>query len=190
MPPKILFVEDDYVSMHYLKDAIEEEFPEFSVELTAEAALVERLKTEKFDLILADIMIHNKSQGPDGEMVENMQFEDVNWRITGAEFIRRLRSGDFEARGKNRSGTLATVPVIALSAVADMGIKRDLEKNWGIAHYAEKPFDLDDLFEKIQELLAKSTDDEAPANAEKSTDDAPADNTTTADNAAAGEESA
>ena len=61
-PKKILLLDDDYESMHNLQIYLEEELG-WEVEFSAEKNLLERLKREKFDLLIVDLMIRPKSQG-------------------------------------------------------------------------------------------------------------------------------
>jgi CheY-like chemotaxis protein len=131
-----------------LKDAIEVELG-WSVELSAQISLLERLSQERFDLIVADLMIHSTSSGPDGEAVQNVHYDDVNWRNTGLEFLRKLRAGAYSA--DTPTSTPPTVPVVVLSAVADESVMQDIHN--GISkHCAEKPFRLEPIIELIRTL--------------------------------------
>jgi CheY-like chemotaxis protein len=151
---RILLFEDDYDSMGYFKSYLELVMGWY-VELTADTGLLERLGQERFDLILIDLMIHHASRNADGRVVQNVHFENVNWKKTGLEFLRRLRNGEFSK--EDSSGTSPDVPVIILSAVADDSVSKELEENVRFNGYVEKPFSLEDLQEKIVELLQEKT---------------------------------
>ena len=146
---KILLLEDDYESMHYLKEILEQDM-KWEAVLTAEEGILSRLAVEAFDLIVVDIMIHASSKNQVGQEVKNIAFENVNWKTTGLEFLHRLRRGEYvKQAGK---GTPADVPVIVLSAVAkDSG---DIQTGQLLAQgYVEKPFRLDDLLSQFRRIL-------------------------------------
>jgi CheY-like chemotaxis protein len=146
---KILLFEDDYESMCDLKEHLEEML-DWDVELTADAGLLERLKNERFDLIIVDLMIRRESQRPGEKPVTNVHFEGVNWRKTGSEFVKRLRTGEFSGP----QGTAPDVPVILLSAVASYSAEETLGESPALVHqYAEKPFRLEDLVSIVRSCL-------------------------------------
>jgi CheY-like chemotaxis protein len=150
-PPrkKILLFEDDYESMCDLKEHLEEMLG-WEVELTANVELLKRLKNERFDLIIVDLMIRRESQHPGEEPTTNVHFEGVNWRKTGSEFVRRLRAGEFSGP----QGTAPDVPVVLLSAVASYSAEEALgESPTLVHHYAEKPFRLEDLVSTVRSCL-------------------------------------
>jgi CheY-like chemotaxis protein len=148
---KILLFEEDFESMRDLKEHLEEEM-EWDVELTADRSLLERLGHERFDLIVVDLMIRPTSLDAEGREVQNVHFDDVNWHKTGLEFLQRLREGKFSE--KSGLGTSPDVPVIVLSAVANYSVTNELEEEDIHPNgYLEKPFRLDELIEKIHELL-------------------------------------
>ena len=146
---KILLLEDDYESMHYLKETLEQDL-RWEVVLTAGEGILKRLAVESFDLIVVDIMIHAFSKSQSGVEVKNIAFENVNWKTTGLEFLHRLRRGEFA--GNPGKGTPADVPVIVLSAVAkDSG---EIQTGQLLAQgYVEKPFRLDDLLAQFRRIL-------------------------------------
>jgi CheY-like chemotaxis protein len=113
--------------------------------------LPERLRWEKFDLLLVDSMIHPKSLNADNQEVENIHFANVNWQRTGQEFLLRLRRGDFCS--ETGSGTSPHVPIIVLSAVADSWHEMTGDPARQITKYIEKPFDPEELAETIHQLL-------------------------------------
>jgi CheY-like chemotaxis protein len=142
----VLLFDDDYESMSGLKEAIEMELG-WRVELSAQEDLLVRLARERFDLIVADLMIHSTSFNQEGEVVQNVRFDGINWRYTGLEFLKRLRGGDYSSGLPQ--GTPPDVPVIVLSAVADESVTQEI--NSGISeHCAEKPFRLDQIIDLIR----------------------------------------
>lgn len=147
---KILLFDDDYESMAVLKQHLERALG-FQVELTAERTLLERLACERFDLVCVDLMIHPISLNAADEEVKNVHFEGINWRKTGLEFLRRLRKGEFsQASGP---GTSPDVPVLVLSAVANYSIGPELGQTMRVEGYVEKPFDLEEMIDRICKLL-------------------------------------
>ena len=146
---RILLLEDDYESMHYLKEALEQDL-KWEAVLTAEEGILERLAVESFDLIAVDIMIHAFSKNELGREVKNISFENVSWKTTGLEFLHRLRKGAYV--GEAGKGTPPEVPVIVLSAVAkDSG---EIQTGQLLAQgYTEKPFRLDDLLSQFRRIL-------------------------------------
>jgi CheY-like chemotaxis protein len=147
---RILLFEDDYESMRYVKEHLEEELG-WSVELSAAVDVLERLGREKFDLVILDLMIQPKSLDAEGLEVENLHFEDITWKRTGLEFLKRLRAGDFNRQPG--AGTSPDVPVMVLSAVAGYSVEGKLDPGVFVNKYLEKPFRLDDLVRCIRELL-------------------------------------
>jgi CheY-like chemotaxis protein len=149
-PFSILMFEDDYESMHDLKEYLEEDLG-WRVELSAEQGLPERLCTDRFDLIILDLMIKPQTVNAAGVEVNNVHYPDVVWRKTGPEFLRRLRAGEY--RGSEGQGTLPDVPVLLLSAVAGYSVEEELGKDVRYSAYLEKPFRLEELTEQIRKLL-------------------------------------
>ncbi len=149
---KVLLFDDDYESMVALKIYLEHRLG-LLVELSAERALLERLACDRFDLICIDLMIHPVSLNALDQEVKNVHFEEVNWQKTGLEFLRRLRTGEFSQAGG--PGTVPTVPVIVLSAVANYSVEDELGPEVAVEGYIEKPFSLEEMAEKIRTLLAE-----------------------------------
>ena len=79
---RILIFDDQYASMEPLKSFLES-VKGYVVELTAAKEITEQLKTECFDLILIDQMIHPVSLDADDNEVHNLQFDGINWDQTG-----------------------------------------------------------------------------------------------------------
>jgi CheY-like chemotaxis protein len=146
---KVLLFEDDYESMHHLKEFLES-LMNCEVVLTAEETILDRLGEEAFDLLLVDIMIHTTSFNQAGQTVTNVHFDGVNWKMTGMTFLHNLREGRYiKEDGK---GTSTDVPVIVLSAVARNSV--EMQTGSLLAQgYIEKPYRLDDLLAVFQQLL-------------------------------------
>jgi CheY-like chemotaxis protein len=148
-PQKILLLDDDYESMHSLQTYLKEE-KGWSVELSAEKNLLERLCREQFDLLIVDLMIRPKSVNADNQEVQNIHYDNVKWDRTGIEFIRRFRQGEYT---QNSKGTSPTVPIIVLSAVADSPADGEWGKIIQNEHHVEKPFRLSELINLMRNLL-------------------------------------
>lgn len=143
MNKRILLFDDDYENMFPFKQFLEKQG--YAVELTAQAEILYRLSSERFDLVCVDFMIHPQSPNSEGIPVENVCFEGINWQHTGEEFLRRLRGGQF--MGENGRGTPATVPTIVISATAH-------DEQIGQANTVfEKPFDIGEVLTTIQQLI-------------------------------------
>lgn len=151
----ILLFEDDFESMRDLKEHVEDEFG-WHVELTAEQSLLDQLSRKRFDLVVIDLMIHPVSLDANGQEVENVHFDNVNWRKTGLEFLRRLRRGEYAQQLEQ--GTTPDVPVIILSAIANDSVGDELRKKLAIQAYVEKPFRLHEMIELMRRLLGGSAD--------------------------------
>lgn len=147
---RILILDDNYESMKPLKIHLEA-VSGFEVELTANSAILERLKREEFDLLIIDLMIHPTGLGANGEDIANVSFSGVHWQTTGYEFLKRLRNGDFCAT--DGRGTKQDVPVILLSAVADMQINNNTNLNALVHKCFEKPFATGVLVSEVEQLL-------------------------------------
>lgn len=147
---KILLFEDDFEIMQGFKEHIEEELG-WSVELSAEEGLLERLGHEHFDLIVVDLMIRPTSLNAQGKEVRNVHFDGVPWLRTGLEFLRRLRTGKFSQEAGQ--GTSPDVPVIILSAVADYSVRSELGQDVAVNDYMEKPFKLEEIIEQMRTSL-------------------------------------
>lgn len=143
MSKRILLFDDDYENMLPFKEFLEKRG--YTVELTAQIEILDRLSRQRFDLICVDFMIHPKSPNQTGAVVENVVFEKISWQHTGEEFLRRLRGGLF--MGENGQGTQADVPAIVISATAN-------PEQIGQANYVfEKPFDVAEILATIQTLI-------------------------------------
>jgi CheY-like chemotaxis protein len=143
---RVLLFDDDFESMNHLKDAIKDELG-WSVELSAQANVLERLSHERFDLIVADLMIHSWSVDERDEVVQNVHFDGINWRETGLEFLKRLRAGKLSS--SSPQSTPPDVAVIVLSAIADESVIQDIQSGPSV-WYAEKPFRLAHILDLIR----------------------------------------
>lgn len=149
-PRKILILDDDFESMSPLKTYLELVLG-YAVELTAAEGILDRLAQERYDLVLVDMMIHPVSLDAGNQEVTNIHFDGHNWRTTGIEFLRRLRSGAFSSASEE--GTRPDVPVIVLSAVAQYSadeLFKDTEKP---VRHIEKPFDIQEMLTAISATL-------------------------------------
>ena len=176
-PKRILLLDDDYESMAPLKIFLEA-VHSFEVTLTAAATLPEQLAKERFDLICLDLMIHPVSLDANNQEITNLHFSGVNWQKTGLTFLERLRAGAFvdvsastdsppwrNGQGatsfhvdsgqpaEDQVGTSPSVPVIILSAVADLSRQESLLQNDEQTLYLEKPFDLEEFIELVGQLI-------------------------------------
>ena len=146
MRTHILIFDDDLEQMTPFKAFLEQKG--FQVEITADAGILQRLSRERFHLILVDLMIHLQSPGPGQTLIQNVRYSGTNWMDTGAEFVKRLRAGEYAGAS---DGTPATVPVIVLSATAPTnGVSEANEVH-------EKPFDPNLLLQRIESLLWEHT---------------------------------
>jgi len=151
-PKRILLFDDDYESMAPLKLFLEE-INGYQVDLTARADILQRLTTERFDLLCIDLMIHPVSLDAELQEVTNLHFPGVNWQKTGLVLLERLRCGAFGS--ETETGTPSTVPVIVLSAVADRSTDELTITDDPLTEYWEKPFDLEEILGAIERLLAR-----------------------------------
>jgi CheY-like chemotaxis protein len=145
-----LIFDEDFESMRDLKEHLEQEFG-YVVVLTAEATVPERLRQERFDLVLVDIMIHLKSHDSEGIEVDNIHFNGVSWVKTGLEFLRLLRQGEFS--GIDGAGTPPNVPVMILSAVASDSVATELKDQQLAQIIMKKPYRFGDILANINALL-------------------------------------
>ena len=147
---RVLLFEDDYESMHVLQEYLQEEMG-WDVELSAAKSLLERLRHERFDLVVVDAMIHPRSLNANEDETENVRFEGISWQKSGPEFLRRLRQGQFT--DQTGGGTSPDVPAIVLSAVASYSVESELGNGVAVEKFVEKPFRLSDLTALMRSLL-------------------------------------
>jgi CheY-like chemotaxis protein len=142
----VLLFEENLESMRDLRDYLLEEYG-WDVTISAERGILDRLRTERFDLVCVDVMILQKSLNEAGEEVDNVVFDNVRWLQTGVEFLHRLRRGEFTGE----HGTPSNVPVLVISAVAGSSLEPLSQER--IQGYVEKPFRLEELVERMRGLL-------------------------------------
>lgn len=142
---RILFFEDDFETMCLFKEHLEE--MHYIVEMTASETILARLSQERFDLIIVDIMIQPQSLDAAEKVVKNVHYDNVNWKLTGVEFFRRLRRGEYSS--PSGDGTSPNVPVIFLSAVGGIPLE---EKLIGNCYQMEKPFRIEKLVQLIRQV--------------------------------------
>jgi CheY-like chemotaxis protein len=147
--PHILMFEDSEETMGGLRDYLVRRL-HWRVELTADAAVLQRLGVERYDLILLDVMIHSHAPKTSGSEQQNVSFEGVPWRMTGLQFLQRLRRGDYAVAG----GTRPDVPVIIVSAALGSSVKSEVEQDRNVFGVFEKPFVLSALLHAMQGALA------------------------------------
>ena len=147
-PKNVLFFEDDYESLKYLKDHLEKNLG-WHVELSASPDVVKKLSNEVFDLVLVDIMIRPLAKDEKGEEYETLAFEDVHWMSTGLEFIRRLRRGVWSTP----QGTPSDVPLVLLSAIADSAVESLEDEFLSTIKICEKPFRLKVFLNTLESLF-------------------------------------
>jgi CheY-like chemotaxis protein len=147
---RILLLEDDFESMRDLKEYLEET-QGWYVELSAERGLLERFRSERFDLVVLDLTIRPISLDAQGRQVQNIHFDSVSWQRTGLELLRRLRRGEFSEPGSR--GTPPDVPALVLSAIASFSAEDPFKDDPAFKGYLEKPFRLDEMVERIRRLI-------------------------------------
>ncbi len=147
---RILIFDEDHESMRDLKEHLEQEMG-YEVALTAQANVPQRLRQERFHLVLVDIMIQLKSPDAEGQPVDNLHFDEVPWVRTGLEFLRLLRQGEFS--GDANQGTPPDVPVIVLSAVASDPTIAELKDRHMAECYMTKPYRFKEILNNISSLL-------------------------------------
>jgi CheY-like chemotaxis protein len=145
---KVLLFEDNYESMYDVKEYLEEEHG-WDVTLSAKQDVLDHLRTERFDLVCVDVMILERSLDEKDREVENVVFDNIPWLQTGAEFLHRLRRGEFTGE----HGTPSNVPVLVISAVAGSSFE-PLSQEW-IQGHVEKPFRLEELVEQMCAVLGE-----------------------------------
>jgi CheY-like chemotaxis protein len=146
--PRILMFEDSAETMGGLRDYLVRR-QGWAVDLTADESVLERLATERYDLILLDVMIHSRdANAPDAEQ-QNVSYAGVPWRTTGLHLLRRLREGAYAGEG----GTSKDVPVIIVSAALSSSVRSEVERIGDVYGVFEKPFVLADLMEAMRKAL-------------------------------------
>ncbi len=129
---KILFIEDEDTAVIGLRSILLSKGHEVDVARVADNA-VELLRRYDYDLILLDIMIDT-----------GKTLNGIARREGGKELLLLLRSSRIEGMK-----TKATVPVVAITAVADLQINKALQSASSVK-VLQKPTDPEDAFAKIQ----------------------------------------
>jgi CheY-like chemotaxis protein len=132
---RILYIEDEEAAQIGLRAVLVSQGHTVDVAENVGRA-VELMRQTAYDLLLLDIMI---DPGP--------VLNGVPSREAGKELLLRLRSGQF--------GPLQTkenVPVVAITAVADLGINRALQ-GAGVMEILPKPIDPEEACMRIQSML-------------------------------------
>jgi CheY-like chemotaxis protein len=135
---RILFIEDEVAAVRGLEAILVANGHEVDIATTGDEA-VTWLTRQDYDLILLDVMIEP------GNILNG-----VPKREGGVELLLRLRRGSL--------GTLktkATVPVVAITAVADLDINTAL-RGGDVVKILQKPIDPADTFKEINGLIQGS----------------------------------
>lgn len=139
---RILFVEEEQRARVGLIALLRNSGHQVDVAEGADEA-VQRMRQERYDLILLDIMI------PPGEVVAGVPFREA-----GKELLLRLR-----ARELGELKTPADVPVVAITAVADMDVVKALNSEKGdVKDVLLKPIDPEDVIGRLTALLKGEQD--------------------------------
>jgi CheY-like chemotaxis protein len=146
----VLLFDDDYESMLPLKEYLENT-ERYRVELTAAHSIMERLRLVRFDLICIDLSIHPNGLDGQNQPVDNVHYPGINWRVTGLEFLRRLRDGDVSTYAP--AGTRADTPVIIISALARSSVSNEPILQQPDIQYIEKPFDVEEVVRLMENML-------------------------------------
>lgn len=131
----ILYIEDEEAAQIGLRTVLVSQGHLVDVAENAGRA-VELMRQTAYDLLLLDIMI---DPGP--------MLNGVSSREAGKELLLRLRSGQF-----GPLQTKANVPVVGITAVADLGTNKALQ-GAGVLEILPKPIDPEEASERIQDLL-------------------------------------
>jgi len=148
---RILIFDDDKISFQYTKSILEDN--NYLVEIITDKKIFKRLKNVCFDLVCIDMLIHSHSLGPDGEAIENIKFDNANWKETGLEFYRRLRVGLLN--DSKQFGTQRNVPVIFLSALPEIAMNASILQSINQdenTYHIRKPIRSDELLDLISKL--------------------------------------
>lgn len=147
---KMLIIDDDYIWMEMLADILIEN-SNCTVGMGAQKDILNRLKQERFDLLIIDGMIPPFSRDKENNEVQNIMFDGVPPAVTGLELIKRIRDGQF----LSPNGTPKNVPIIHISAnpVFSEYLPNFQSENLLIF---DKLMDFEEFFEAIDALLNKT----------------------------------
>lgn len=115
--------------------------------------LIKQKRQKAFDLVLLDLMIHANSFHYEYEenvvqKVQNISFTGVQWRVTGVEFLLRIREGGYVGYGFNKD-----VPVIVATGFIDSSTQKYV-KELGVSKFLQKPFSIHQLESILDNNLA------------------------------------
>jgi CheY-like chemotaxis protein len=116
--------------------------------VSANRAVIEQSRQQPIDLLIVDLMIHRSSFDEARKEVQNVRYTGVEWQQTGVEFLRRVRTGDYE-----EFGFPATIPIIAATAMVDASTREEVVEQLDARAYLEKPFSVDELEKAIEAIL-------------------------------------
>jgi CheY-like chemotaxis protein len=133
---KILFIEDEETASLGLKAILQDHGHIVDIAETADQA-AGQLQSNRYDLLLLDIMID-----PSGILAGTPR------REVGKELLLRIRAKQIVPLL-----TSPEVPVIAITAAADLGIYTALQRA-GVKKILQKPIDPEDAYNEIKEILA------------------------------------
>lgn len=136
---RILFVEDEEPARAGLMPLLSESGHQVDVAQDADQA-VDRLRQVRYDLILLDVIISP------GEVLKG-----VPPREAGKDLLLRLRS-----HGLGELKTPADIPVVAITAVADMDVVSAL--NSAVQHVFVKPIASEEIMETLSAILQGEED--------------------------------
>jgi CheY-like chemotaxis protein len=134
---RILFVEDEENAIIGACAILGSRGDAVDVAGTADEALAS-VRDVKYDLLLLDIML------PPGEALA-----DISFREAGKEFAAKLRAGAFGSLKTERD-----VPIIALTAVCDLGVLESLRK-LECMEVLTKPISAEDIVKAIEEMAER-----------------------------------
>ena len=106
--------------------------------ISVDDSILNRFKTEKFHLLIVDIMIHSENTR---DKKKNISYEGITWKKTGTEFIRRFRNGEYT--NNTKESTLDSIPIIILSSIIDSATYelRGIDN----IYFQGKPFTVEEL---------------------------------------------
>ena len=140
----VFWFEDD---SHGVKDHIESLKKNYQVESGASWDIIRKKREQPINLVIIDFMIHALSSNEEGEDVENIRFDGINWTETGLGFLQRIRQGEYAEYGFD-----ANVPIIAATAVVTYPARTRAEEV-KINGFLVKPFSFDELKIAVEKCL-------------------------------------
>jgi len=138
----IFWFEED---LELLKDYYNSLLDVFDVTFGASLDLVKQKR--HVDLLILDIMIHQKSIVLNGKEIENLTYGEPSWDTTGMEFLSRVREGEYKVFGFNKN-----VPVVIYSCRSEFTI-RERAKELKVSAFLEKPVSIDKFIGTVTGVL-------------------------------------